>query len=228
MTPRHTTPTAKLLMDMYQAMHARFGHQKWWPGNGALEICVGAILTQNTNWRNVTKAIANLRSAGCMSVTSLRAMDRATLAELIRPAGYYNVKSKRLKNFIARVHEGWAEDIGGFLDRPVSVLREELMGVNGIGRETADSIILYAAGKCTFVVDAYTARILRRHRLIDEEADYDQIKDLFESNLPADAKLFNEYHALLVQVGKRHCRPRARCPGCPLDPFEHEVESCEE
>ena len=217
--------TSSRLRQMYQAMLAHFGHQGWWPGQGAMEICVGAILTQNTNWRNVVKAIANLKAAGCLRVGAIEAMDRAVLAELIRPAGYYNVKAGRLKNFIAHVHKGWGDDIEGFLDRSAYTLRQELLGINGVGRETADSIILYAAGKCTFVVDAYTARVLRRHRLIDEDADYDRIKELFESNLPDDAALFNDFHAQFVAVGKSFCRPRPRCAGCPLEPFEHDSEA---
>ncbi len=216
--------TGKLLGQMYQAMRAHFGDQAWWPGETPLEVCVGAVLTQNTNWKNVEKAIGNLKAADCLSVESLRAIDRTTLAELIHPAGYYNVKAKRLKNFIAMVWDGWGEDIAGFLDRSVSLLREELLVVNGIGRETADSIILYAAGKPTFVVDAYTARILHRHRLLDPEADYEQIKDLFESNLPDDVALFNDYHAQLVAVGKNFCRPKPKCAGCPLESFPHDVD----
>jgi len=207
---------------MYKAMHSHFGHQAWWPGDGALEICVGAILTQNTNWQNVEKAIANLKSAGRMSVEAIEAMDHAELAELIRPAGYFNVKAKRLRNFISHVSQAVGEDIEAFLDRPVGTLREELLSINGIGRETADSIILYAAGLCSFVVDAYTYRILLRHGLIGPEDDYEAIKELFESSLPQDVELWNDYHAQLVAVGKQYCRPRARCEGCPLESFEHD------
>jgi endonuclease III related protein len=220
--------TATILMEMYAAMHARFGHQAWWPtttgrpGDNPLEVCVGAILTQNTNWANVTKAIANLQQAGCMSVSGLHAMPHEKLAELIRPAGYYNVKAKRLKNFVAAVHAKFGDDIGAFLDRPVSTLREELLAVNGIGRETADSIILYAAGKASFVVDAYTARIMLRHRLISPEDGYDEIKDMMESALPPDVELYNDYHAQLVAVGAKYCRPVAKCEGCPLENFPHD------
>ena len=209
-------------MEMYEAMRSRFGHQGWWPGNGPLEICVGAILTQNTNWRNVTRAIENLRAAGCLSVTKLNDMETDELAELIRPAGYFNVKAKRLKNFIAAVAEGFADDIEGFLDRPASALREELLAVNGIGRETADSMVLYAAGKLSFVVDAYTYRVLLRHRLIAPEDDYDRVKELMESSLPDEAELWNDYHAQLVAVGKQFCRPRAKCEGCPLEQFAND------
>jgi len=214
--------TSQRLMEMYDAMRSRFGDQAWWPGDGALEICVGAILTQNTNWQNVEKAIANLKSAGRMSVGAIDAMDHAELAELIRPAGYFNVKAKRLKNFIARASQAVGGDVEAFLDRPVAELREELLSINGIGRETADSIILYAAGQCSFVVDAYTYRILLRHHLIGPADDYETIKELFESSLPRDVELWNDYHAQLVAVGKRYCRPRARCEGCPLESFDHD------
>ena len=215
--------TSQTLMDMYRAMLDRFGHQGWWPGQGQLEICVGAILTQNTNWTNVEKAILNLRAAGVMSVGALAELPPPRLAELIRPAGYFNVKAKRLGNFIRHVHQGWGEDLARFLDRPVSLLREELLSISGIGRETADSIILYAAGKPTFVVDTYTFRILYRHHLIGPEDDYESVKYLMESSLPTDVALWNDYHAQLVAVGKTHCRPTARCEGCPLEGFPHEA-----
>ena len=214
--------TVQTLMEMYEAMRRRFGHQGWWPGDGPLEICVGAILTQNTNWKNVEKAIANLRAAGCMSVGALHAKPQPALAELIRPAGYFNVKAKRLKNFIAHVYESFGDDIEAFLDRSVTTLREELLSINGIGRETADSMILYAAGRPTFVVDAYTYRILLRHGLIAPEDDYEAIKDLMEASLPEDVELWNDYHAQLVAVGKNCCRPTARCEGCPLEGFAHD------
>jgi endonuclease-3 related protein len=214
--------TAKILNDMYQAMFARSGHQKWWPGQTQLEICVGAILTQNTNWTNVEKALANLKQAGLLDVELLHRLDQARLAELIKPAGYFNIKAKRLKNFIARVHEYGGGDLGRFFDRGVSSLREDLLSVNGIGRETADSMILYAAGKATFVVDTYTYRILLRHRIIVREDDYEAIKELMESNLDRDAALWNDYHAQLVMVGKTFCRPSARCEGCPLEAMPHD------
>ena len=212
---------------MYEAMLERFGHRGWWPGDSPLEICVGAILTQNTNWTNVEKAISNLRAAGLMSVSAIHATARAELAELIRPAGYFNVKAKRLKNFIARVHESCGDDVEAFLDRSIQALQEELLSVNGIGRETADSMILYAAGKPTFVVDTYTYRILLRHGLIAPEDDYDAIKDLMESSLPQDVALYNDYHAQLVEAGKNFCKPRPRCPGCPLEAFPHDPQAGE-
>jgi endonuclease-3 related protein len=212
----------QLLMDMYQAMLARFGHRQWWPGDTILEMCVGAILTQNTNWVNVSKALANLKAADCMSIAALHAKPAAALAEIIRPAGYYNIKAKRLKNFIACVYKSSGEDLAGFLNRGVSALREELLSINGIGRETADSIILYAARRPTFVVDAYTCRIFVRHGLISPEDDYEGVKEFFESSLPTDVELWNDYHAQLVEVGKWHCKPVAKCEGCPLEPFPHD------
>ncbi len=219
------TRTSETLIAMYDAMVSRFGHQGWWPGDGPLEVCVGAILTQNTNWTNVEKAIANLKAADVMSVEALNALEPPAVAALIRPAGYYNRKAKRLKNFIRAVAAEWGEDLHGFLDRSVAALREDLLTINGIGRETADSIILYAAGKPTFVVDAYTARIGVRHQLFDAEADYDEIKETFESALPPQVDLFNDYHAQLVAVGKQYCRPRnPRCQACPLNGFDHEIE----
>jgi endonuclease-3 related protein len=209
-------------MEIYDAMLDRFGHQGWWPGDGPLEICIGAILTQNTNWINVEKALANLRNAGAMSISAVAQMDHDALAELIRPAGYFNVKAKRLKNFVAKVYEGYGDDIGAFLDRSVSALQAELMGINGIGRETADSIILYAAQKPTFVIDRYTCRMTVRHGLTCPEDDYQLVKDLFESSLPEDLELWKDYHAQIVAVGKQYCRPKAKCAGCPLESFPHD------
>ena len=224
--------TAETLMEMYRAMRRRFGHQAWWPGQSPLEICIGAILTQNTNWKNVERTIDNLKAGGCLSIAALRRLDHRRLAELIRPAGYFNIKAKRLKNFIDHVWESWGEDLGGpggtgggFLDRGVSQLREDLLSVNGIGRETADSIVLYAAEKPSFVVDAYTYRVLLRHHLIAPEDDYEAIKQLMESSLPEDVELWNDYHAQLVAVGKNYCRPRARCAGCPLETFPHDAQA---
>lgn len=222
--------TEQTLREMYEAMLDRLGPQRWWPSvagadtpEGKLEICIGAVLTQNTNWGNVERAIENLRTAGCLSVAAIDAMGHDELAELIRPAGYFNVKARRLKNFIRAVAAGGG-DIEAFLDRPTEELRAALLAISGVGRETADSMALYAAGLATFVVDAYTARVLLRHGLIDEDADYEQIKELFESALPADVGLFNEYHALLVAVGKNYCRKRGPlCDDCPLAAFAHDM-----
>ena len=223
--------TSRVLMEMYEAMRRRQGDRRWWPAASeepsqrALEICVGAILTQNTNWTNVEKAVGNLHAAGAMSIPALAELPAEALAELIRPAGYFNVKAKRLRSFVEHVRASWGADILAFLDRSVAALREELLSINGIGRETADSMILYAAGKPTFVVDTYTHRILVRHGLIDPEDDYEAIKDLLESTLAEDVALWNDFHAQWVEVGKSHCKPKARCAGCPLEEFPHDPQA---
>jgi endonuclease-3 related protein len=214
--------TATTIREMYDVLLARFGAQNWWPAESPTEMIIGAILTQNTAWKNVEGAIANLRRQGLLDFRALHATPIETLAELIRPAGYYNIKARRLMNLVDFLCRQYDCDLSAFFDLPVHQLREELLGISGVGKETADAIVLYGACKPTFVVDAYTARILRRHFLIDETADYDLIKDLFESSLPAEAPLFNEYHALIVMCGKGYCRPRAQCERCPLNVFEHD------
>lgn len=221
-----TSTTGETLQEFYAALYRAYGPQHWWPGQGPTEIVIGAILTQNTNWRNVEKAIAQLRAAGLIDWAALRDIEIERLAELIRPAGYYNVKAKRLKNFVAWLWERYGGDLARLRDVPLEHLREQLLGVNGIGRETADSILLYALERPSFVVDAYTARLARRHRLIDEDADYERLKALFEDALPSDVGQFNEYHALIVAVGKRHCKSKAQCAGCPLEGFAHDLEGC--
>ena len=213
------------LTEIYQLLFDRFGPQHWWPGQTQFEIITGAILTQNTNWTNVEKAITNLKSADRLTPKKLHHLDVSQLAELIRPAGYYNIKAKRLKNFI-----NWLFD--NYNGKPTSLetidtdqLRTELLAINGIGRETADSILLYAFERPIYVVDAYTARIAFRHQLIQPDAGYEQLRELFQSNLPQDTKLFNEYHALLVRAGKEFCKPKAKCPGCPLEELTHSLDT---
>lgn len=207
----------KILNEIYQRLSRNFGPQHWWPGDGVFEIMVGAILTQNTNWSNVEKAIKNLRTAGLMNPEKLHQLDVRKLAQLIKPAGYFNIKAKRLKNFIRWLMETHQGNLERMSQRNLSDLREELLGVSGIGPETADSILLYALNKPTFVVDVYTYRILLRHNLIPEESTYDEIKSLFEDNLPSDVKLFNEYHALLVRLGKEYCKKsNPLCDECLL------------
>jgi len=213
------------LTEIYQLLYDRFGPQHWWPGETPFEIIIGAILTQNTNWTNVEKAIANLKSAALLTPEKLYETDSAKLAQLIRPAGYFNIKTKRLKNFLAWLFNGYAGRLANLETISTNRLREELLAVNGIGRETADSILLYALDREIFVVDAYTARMAVRHRLIDSDADYEQIRDLFQSNLPPDRQLFNEYHALLVRLGKEFCRPTPRCINCPLEKLPHTIHS---
>ena len=204
-------------MAVYRRLHGAFGPQHWWPGDTPLEIIVGAILTQNTAWSNVEKAIHNLKRARALSSPIIiRDMPARTLAKHIRPAGYYNVKTRRLKSCMAYL----ADRLGPGLRRaariPTPLFREELLAVNGIGPETADSILLYAFGRPVFVVDAYTRRICTRHKLLAGHETYDDIKRLFTTSLPTDKRLFNEYHALIVRLGKDYCRPTPRCATCPL------------
>lgn len=214
-------PEASTLLEMYRAMRDHFGHQHWWPGEGALEICLGAILTQNTNWGNVERALENLKAEGLMDLACLDEVPAERLAELIRPAGYFNVKARRLKCFLRHIRNHWGGNLNACLDRPAEVLRPELLGIHGIGPETADSIILYAAGQATFVIDAYTMRIFRRHSLIDSTVGYEDVRSMCQHLLPRDVELWNDYHAQLVAVGKHFCRPRAQCVGCPLERFDH-------
>ena len=216
--------SSERLMEIYNLLYDRYGRQQWWPGETPLEIAVGAILTQNTNWGNVEKAICNLKKADSLCAEKLHEMDTDVLAELIRPAGYYNIKAARLKNFINWLFDNFQGQIENLIHINIYDLREQLLSVKGIGRETADSILLYALDKSVFVVDTYTCRVLTRHGLIEANADYEQIRDFFESSLPGESELFNEYHALLVCVGKEHCKPKAKCSGCPLEGLPHETD----
>jgi endonuclease-3 related protein len=216
--------TGKQLTEIYDLLFERFGAQHWWPGETQFEIMTGAILTQNTNWTNVEKAIGNLKRAGLLEPKRIYQFDTSKLAELIRPAGYYNIKAKRLKNFLAWLFNEYGGQLKDLDDVPTEILRGQLLSITGIGPETADSILLYALDRPVFVVDAYTARIATRHHLIDSGADYEQLRELFQSNLPEDVRLFNEYHALLVRVGKEFCRPRPNCGDCPLNHLPHTVE----
>lgn len=204
------------LMEVFDLLLESYGPLNWWPADTPFEVCVGAILTQNTNWLNVEKAIRNLKKEGVLSMEALWDIDRGRLAELIRPSGFFNVKSARLKDFV-----GWVADRHGSLDAMFEgdwqVLREELLAVRGIGRETCDSILLYAGGKPSFVVDAYTKRLFSRLGLVDEADDYERVRALFMGALPHDRALFNEYHALIVEHCKRHCRKKPLCDGCPLE-----------
>jgi endonuclease-3 related protein len=212
------------LTEIYKLLFDRFGPQRWWPGETQFEVITGAILTQNTNWTNVEKAIANLKSADLLTPEELYHLNTSKLAELIRPAGYYNIKAKRLKNFINWLFQNYDGQLINLENLNTDRLRTELLAVKGIGRETADSILLYAFGREIFVIDAYTARVAVRHGLIEPQTDYEQLRELFQSNLPQDSQLFNEYHALLVNVGKNYCKPKAKCPGCPLEKLPHTAD----
>jgi len=216
---------AQTLIDIYDRLYHRFGPQRWWPGESPFEIIVGAILTQNTSWTNVEKAIRNLKVRRCLDPESIRTIPHHQLAELIRPAGYFNIKAKRLKNFVTWLFEQHHGRLENLCTVPTDQLRAELLSVKGIGLETADSILLYALDRPIFVVDAYTARIAARHQLIGSDADYEQLRALFQDNLPQDTQLFNEYHALLVKLAKDFCRPKPCCTGCPLESFPHNLET---
>jgi len=206
----------KLLL-VYKKLYTSFGPQHWWPGETPFEVAVGAILTQNTNWSNVEKAIGNLKKEGFLSPSALQSLPHDRLAALIRPAGYFNIKAKRLKNFIGFLMQEYHGSMQKMKKEDLTSLRKKLLSVNGIGPETADSIILYAAEKPVFVIDAYTKRVFSRHNILDHDASYDAFQDLFHSKLKTDVGLFNEYHALFVRLAKDHCRTKPICTGCPLE-----------
>jgi endonuclease-3 related protein len=204
-------------LEIYNRLLAAFGPQHWWPAQTPFEVMVGAVLVQNTNWNNVIKAIENLRQADLLEPHALAAVATEELEELIRPAGYFRVKARRLHNLIALLVDRYEGSLDAMFQTELSTLREALLAVNGIGPETADSILLYAGSLPRFVVDTYTHRVLARHGWIAFDSDYDQLQQLFEDRLPADAALFNEFHALLVRLGKDYCRKQSpRCAECPL------------
>jgi endonuclease-3 related protein len=210
--PRRTPP----LLDIYEALHTAFGPQGWWPGDSAVEIVVGAVLVQNTSWRNVEHALRNLRERDLFDFEQLLALEHAELERLIQPAGFYRVKARRLRNlldFLVASHEGSLENLFAL---PLAEARRQLLGVNGVGPETADSILLYAGGLPLFVVDAYTRRVLVRHGWLPPGARYDEMQRLFHAQLPPNPQIFNEYHALIVRLGHHYCRARPQCEGCPL------------
>jgi endonuclease-3 related protein len=209
---------------MHEALLAEFGPLGWWPGETPFEVAVGAILTQNTNWRNVEKALGNLQAAGPLTPAELLGYPPETLAELIRPAGYFRRKAGRLINFLRfladEIEDMERANLHPLQDAPLPEVREKLLAVSGIGPETADAIALYALGLPTFVVDAYTARICGRHGLIPEETSYDELQDLFTQALPEDVELYKEYHAQLVMLGKTYCKKSAPlCDSCPVNPL---------
>ena len=216
-------PRAPLLKEIYRVLFKAFGPQRWWPAESPFEVMVGAILTQNTNWGNVEKAVVNLKKKKCLSAESLREIPLHELASLIKPAGYFNVKAKRLKNFIQFFFDEYDGKIERMKKEPLAGLREKLLKVNGIGPETADSILLYALGKPIFVVDAYTRRVLYRHNMIKKDADYHSVQRMFQEGLESPVALFNEYHALLVRLGKDFCKPKALCQQCPLNRLNYSL-----
>lgn len=201
---------------IYKALFERFGVQKWWPGDTPFEVVVGAVLTQNTNWGNVDKALNNLKREGVFSMEEVHRIPVERLASLIKPAGYFNVKAKRLKNVVAFMMEHYEGSFEKMEKESLEDLRKQFLSINGVGPETADAILLYALNKPVFVVDAYTKRFLRRHNMITSEADYGQVQKIFLEALGRDEKIFNEYHALIVRLGKDFCRTVPVCEQCPL------------
>lgn len=209
--------TKKYLETIYKKLFERFGPQSWWPAETKFEVIIGAILTQNTNWGNVEKALANLKQSRVLSPFALRQISIIKLARLIKPSGTFNIKAKRLKNFIRFFYKEYGGDLARMAKEPTDILRKKVLMVDGIGPETADSILLYACDHPIFVVDAYTKRILSRHNLIRKDDNYHHVQEVFMSNLPADAQLFNEHHALIVRLGKDFCRTKPLCALCPLN-----------
>jgi endonuclease III related protein len=205
------------LMQIFDLLLDHYGPRFWWPAESPFEVCVGAILTQNTNWGNVEKAIINLKLAGILTPEALRNVSGEQLAEVIRPAGFFNVKSKRLKDFIGYLFARYDGSLEAMFAGNWLELRRELLTVCGIGPETGDSILLYAGHKPSFVVDAYTKRLFSRLGLIAENTPYEAVRSLFMENLAADVVLYNEYHALIVQHCKENCRKKPLCDRCPIN-----------
>lgn len=244
-------PREQHIRDFYPALMAAWGPQDWWPARSRFEVIVGAFLTQNTAWVNVERALRNLRRAGALNPAGIRHLPLRQLERLVRPAGYFRQKARRLKNFVAYLDQRYGGSLRRMFARPTAELRGELLALNGVGPETADSILLYAGGHPVFVVDAYTRRVLDRHRLIPAGAKYEEVRELFERAIDEAAagrmqvagkgerplpgrqrhkyvlpgagqraRVFDEYHALLVQAAKHHCLKRAaQCAGCPLETF---------
>jgi endonuclease-3 related protein len=210
------------LRQAYRLMHRAHGHLQWWPADSPFEICVGAILTQNTSWENVELAITNLKAARVLTPKKIHALTHSKLAQLIRPSGYFNIKAKRLRNFVDIVVEQHGASLKRFFKGDAATVRERLLAINGIGPETADSMLLYAGGHQSFVIDAYTKRIFERHDWCDANDDYDALQTLCTNSLSQkrDAdKLdyWRDYHAQLVVIGNRYCKPRnPNCDDCPL------------
>ncbi|GMT42091.1 MAG: endonuclease III [bacterium] len=208
---------SKNLTAIYDCLLNHFGPQHWWPGETDFEVCIGAVLTQNTSWLNVEKAIDNLKKASLLDFEKIHVMPEKKLAKFIKPSGYYNLKAKRLKallDFFASLDGGdWRTSLQ---KTKLPKIRETLLNVYGIGPETADSILLYGAGRLTFVIDKYTLRFSERYGIFPVKTGYEPARAHFMDNLPGSVKLYNEYHALLVAHGKYHCKPKPACSECPL------------
>jgi endonuclease-3 related protein len=209
-------PVKARLLRWHVRLLDRFGPQRWWPGRSAFEVAVGAILTQHTAWTGAARAVAALRARGLLRPEALAAVAERDLAALVRPAGTYQVKARHLLAYARWLQARFAGRVDGLRRAPLAALRRDLLRVPGIGHETADAILLYAAGRPVFVADGYVRRVLARHRLLPRAAGYEQARAFVEAHLPSDPALFNELHALLVAVGKAHCRTVPICEDCPL------------
>lgn len=213
-----------ILKNMYHAMHKQLGQQHWWPGDTPVEVAIGAILTQNTNWNNVEKAIDVLKQHELLDINKINNIKEDKLAQFIRPTGYYNVKAKRLKNFTAYLVDKYKAVIENMQTEDTEKLRTELLSIKGIGQETADSILLYALNRPVFVIDSYTKRILSRHNILSLKHSYEEFQTLFHESVKKDVKTYNEYHALLVNIGKNFCKTNSpKCNNnvaCPLSSFQ--------
>ena len=208
----------RVLVEFYDRMAAYYGPTHWWPGDTPFEIAVGAVLTQNTAWGNVEKAIANLKRETPLSARAIVECPAAKLEWMLRPSGFFRVKAKRLRSFCQYLVERYGGSMKRMAAQPLETLRPELLAVHGIGPETGDDILLYACEKTVFVVDAYTRRILSRHGLVSADIAYEELRGLFERNVEPDLHVYKEYHGLLVYVGKEFCRRKPLCAGCPLGP----------
>ena len=211
-----STDARKKLAAMYELMSAHFGPTHWWPGDTPFEIAVGAILTQNTAWTNVEKAIANLKRADLLDPRAILDCPDEQMEQAVQPSGFFRIKTKRLRGFCAHLVERYGGSMARMAERPLESLRPELLGVYGLGPETADDILLYACGKIVFVVDAYTKRIFSRHGLIPAEIGYEDLRAFFEKHVPPDLHRYKEYHGLIVWTGKDFCRKSPKCEDCPL------------
>jgi endonuclease-3 related protein len=212
------------LIKIYETLYQAFGPRDWWPGETPFEVMVGAVLTQNTSWKNVEKAIQRLKEKGVLNSKGIHQLQKSQLASLIRSSGYYRIKADRLKTFVDFLFKEYDGNVEKMKKERVETLRQTLLGIKGIGPETADSILLYGLKKPIFVIDAYTKRILSRHGMISERATYEEIQKLFMDHLPLDVKLFNEYHALIVHLGKTVCKKIPRCDICPLNSIEQRAK----
>ncbi len=215
---RRAGPTRRTLEAYFRRMARHYGPTGWWPGESPFEVAVGAILTQNTAWRNVEQAIANLKRAGLLDPHAILACEPDALEQALRPSGYFRVKAQRLRSFCRHLADAYSGSMERLAQRSLHELRAELLGIHGIGPETADDILLYACGHPVFVVDAYTRRIFARHGLVPDDIGYEELRAAFESRLPADVPMFKEYHGLIVYVGKDFCRGKPNCAACPLGP----------